>query len=432
MTVRRIALAGALLGLLAGIAVALAVPRTRAQSAHPFGTPPIDPGSDTVTRVGAPMPSTTDHHLRATSTPRVEATARDPLGGPDWAVRTFTADRLSLPAQRRKGIPAVTGHELCVQLGRVHDGAFGWLMADGTFRPIGPDADPGPFAGGCGSATPDLRGYPDFSVLAPITDPHAPRARIKATIAWGMAGTAGRAVTLTTPRGTLTPALSADHRAFVVALPGDADQQRIDARFTYNDGAVHRAPHRSGLQPGGPEIPADARTIIAARAPDPNGGLPYAEVALRGAHGWCQALGGRLVGTRAGDVDFARDAFSQAFGPGAGECASAAERAGMFARRPVRIARSPGNGRPDDDADDAGRVARRTQPGLTTFDGTVAPGVTAVTLTTPRDVRTLIPTGPLHAILAVYDGTFPSGVVRVTARFRDGHTRTETLPDPGP
>jgi hypothetical protein len=54
-----------------------------------------------------------------------------------------------------------------------------------------------------------------------------------------------------------------------------------------------------------------------------------------------------------------------------------------------------------------------------------------VTLETPRDVRTLIPGGPAHGIIAVYDGTFPTGAVKVIARFRDGHTKTQTIGDLG-
>jgi len=52
----------------------------------------------------------------------------------------------------------------------------------------------------------------------------------------------------------------------------------------------------------------------------------------------------------------------------------------------------------------------------------------AVTLETPRDVRTLTPTGRAHAFLAAYDGSFPTGKIRVVARFRDGHVWTQTLP----
>jgi hypothetical protein len=31
----------------------------------------------------------------------------------------------------------------------------------------------------------------------------------------------------------------------------------------------------------------------------------------------------------------------------------------------------------------------------------------------------------------VYDGTFPTGAVKVIARFRDGHTKTQTIGDLG-
>jgi hypothetical protein len=52
--------------------------------------------------------------------------------------------------------------------------------------------------------------------------------------------------------------------------------------------------------------------------------------------------------------------------------------------------------------------------------------VVTVTIRTPRDVRTLVPSAK-HAILAVYDGRFPGGKVTATARFKDGHEVTRTL-----
>ena len=42
------------------------------------------------------------------------------------------------------------------------------------------------------------------------------------------------------------------------------------------------------------------------------------------------------------------------------------------------------------------------------------PDVASVTITTPRDVRTLVPTSD-HAIIAVYDGLFPGGTATATA-----------------
>jgi hypothetical protein len=98
----------------------------------------------------------------------------------------------------------------------------------------------------------------------------------------------------------------------------------------------------------------------------------------------------------------------------------------------VMLGYSGGGGDMADEGGDpggTGRIARRTQPGLMIYNGRVAPGVVSVTLETPRDVRTLIPGGPAHAILAVYDGSFPTGEVRVIARFRDGHTKVQTIGD---
>jgi hypothetical protein len=52
----------------------------------------------------------------------------------------------------------------------------------------------------------------------------------------------------------------------------------------------------------------------------------------------------------------------------------------------------------------------------------VSPDVVAVTLRTPRDVRTIRPVG--GAFLAVYDGAFYGGTITATARTRDGRTQT--------
>jgi hypothetical protein len=77
------------------------------------------------------------------------------------------------------------------------------------------------------------------------------------------------------------------------------------------------------------------------------------------------------------------------------------------------------------------RTARRTLPGGTVFNGTARADVKSVTIATPRDVRTLIPSRRAHAFLAVYDGTFPTGETVITTTFTDGTTHVDRLP-PGP
>ena len=50
-----------------------------------------------------------------------------------------------------------------------------------------------------------------------------------------------------------------------------------------------------------------------------------------------------------------------------------------------------------------------------------------MTLRTPRDVRTLVPSAVGHAILAVYDGDFVDGQLEFVAHLRGGRRWTEKL-----
>jgi hypothetical protein len=77
--------------------------------------------------------------------------------------------------------------------------------------------------------------------------------------------------------------------------------------------------------------------------------------------------------------------------------------------------------------DPRGRIERRVESTRIAFWGRVHPDVVSVTIRTPRDVRTLIPSSRAHVILAVYDGHFPAGKVTATARMKDGREVTRTL-----
>ena len=436
---RPVALLGVVLGLLAGIVAAIVIPQTRAdEPAPPAAAPPptIDPGANTVLRVAKALPTHADVQIRPTGPIRIEARAADPLGGPEWAVRVFRAERVTRPGQRRPGVSPVVGHNLCAQLGRIHDGAFGWLAADGTFRPTAVGDAGANLTSACVSRAPDLNGDPPLFTLSPITDPAAPAARVKSTVAWGLAGSGARSVTLKLGDRTVMPTTTA-HHAFVIAEGPELDQHQIIASVRYA-GRTVRLPRRHQALGGvfggvDPNATNTAAARIAARAPDPNGGLPFAMIAAPdGKGGWCTSSGGRIVGDRVGGVDYQRDVLTETTFSAGGGCTSGGRQlARIFKEHPVLLGYGGGGGPlPEEGADTGGtgRVARRTQPGLMTFTGQAAPGVVAVTLETPRDVRTLIPTGPTHAIMAVYDGSFPTGSVKITARFKDGHVKTDTLP----
>jgi hypothetical protein len=79
------------------------------------------------------------------------------------------------------------------------------------------------------------------------------------------------------------------------------------------------------------------------------------------------------------------------------------------------------------DSDPRGRIERRVLEGRIVFSGTVHPDIVSLTITTPHDVRTLIPTPEHHAFVTVYAGRFPGGRATASARFKDGRTVTRSL-----
>jgi hypothetical protein len=84
---------------------------------------------------------------------------------------------------------------------------------------------------------------------------------------------------------------------------------------------------------------------------------------------------------------------------------------------------------PDSDSPAEAQVQRRVQAGDTLVGGQAGADVTSITLTTPDDVRTVVPQGRNHDFIAVYDGVFYSGNVTAVIRTRNGRTYSEQVPD---
>jgi hypothetical protein len=416
VTVRRLLLAGLAIGVLAGLIAAVAIPRTRAAGKT---TQALQLGPAGVVRTAPPRrPRRSGGFitLRLRTTPRIEARAKDPRGGPDWAVRVFRADRVVPPDDRRHGVNPVIGHNLCAQLGRVYRGRFGWIDATGTFRPATIDYRGAPLT--CGSRRPNLAGQPFFDVVEPITDPRKAEAHVKELVAWGLAGSGASRVQLQLAARTVT-APPSTHGAFLATGPRELQGDHVRGTITYRGGRSLHLP----LRAPGPGA-SSQRMILSGRAPDPNGGLPYALLSSSTCTGW----GPRVVeDDRYGTIDYELGTLDELRRSGGGACGrSPQDDAKLFATYPVQWGFGDGGDDPGSDPD-AGRIARRTQRGVTIFTGRAAPDVVAVTLETPRDVRTLIPGGPAHAIIAAYDGSFPTGGVKVIAQFKDGHTKTQSL-----
>jgi hypothetical protein len=165
---------------------------------------------------------------------------------------------------------------------------------------------------------------------------------------------------------------------------------------------------------------------LLARAPDPAGGLAYGLGGVRSDRGgWCLTQPQRVVGDRVGSVDFDLGTFAEAFFP-VTECSLPNDP--LRERHPIGSVYSLGAGG-GPEVENAGaaarraRVERRTLPGTTIVAGTARADVRSITIATPRDVRTIVPTSPAHAFIAVYDGGFPTGRIVTTAHFADGTSK---------
>ncbi len=406
MLLRRFLPMGLLVGLLSGVAIALLVPRTRAQS------PPSEPVG--VLRQGkAVRPADGELRLRVTGArARLVQRRADPDGGPVWALRIADVALVVPKAFRRRGTTGVVGHDRCVQAVRLVGGRPGWLDQRGTWRPVRFAYTGAPLV--CESRS-QLVGHATLDVFTTLRYPggEEARARLVRGVAFGVlpAGSSGM------PR-VAGRAASVDRRSgafLALAAPSlDRDQVRLDVRA--RDGA--RVPSPAEQRPGAFQHPR-----LVARAPDPAGGLPYAAFTaeLRRPAGVrprsstpCVGSGPRIVEGRMGGVDAALGTFRPLETGGGGGCGVRLTRA-----LPINLGWGGGDD-PQSPANDAGLVTRRLQPGRTSVYGTALAAVRTVTIATPRDVRTLVPSGPAHAFIAVYDGTFPSGELVVTAHLDDG------------
>lgn len=447
---KRLALSGLVVGVCGGAIAAVAIPQTTPSPAATATAPaPAVPAAAVgVRRVAAARRSPHDLSyvvLRPTGPVRVAATIKDPRGGPPWAVRQFLAERLAPTGPDGRGGPRVIGRNRCLQLGRLHRGRFGWLTADGTFRPVRAS-----FAGAptqCLSRRPDLAGRPFAEVITTITDPRRPAAEPVQTIVYGLAGTAAQDPRLTvagrraqirrgsggtmlavlaprTPSHAVRLTVRYPQRGTVTVLPSREPGSRLPARFEIR--VQRRAP--------------GAIPLLAAQAPDPDGGLPFAITATRSSEGgYCTSTGGRVVGDRAGGVDYDLHLMREHAGGRTGGCPPT--RAALRGQRlpggrtlpPFSLGSSYGGGLGAEPGEDpgAGRVARRSPPGRVIYSGTADRGVRYLTFATPSDVRTIKPTGPAHAFLIVYAGSFPTGDTIVTTTFTDGRTRRDTIPNFG-
>ncbi|MDA0164899.1 hypothetical protein OM076_31810 [Solirubrobacter ginsenosidimutans] len=364
-------------------------------------------------RAPAPVPAVAAASTPAEPTPppmdardvRVVTQAPDAKGGAPWAIRRFKS-------------PLKNGTTVeCSEVGRLDGERFGWIGASGAFAPTLPGHAGTPMI----CKNPDQERAVGVSVqrFTTLTQPENGALEPLETVTFGVAAPA---ITRLVPDDEPPLAPGADGIVLRI-VAGDASPGRLLTGVAeYRDG--HRVRfNRTGMPRPKGERPVAGTETVAVRAPDPAGGQPWALIATRGDRGGiCVTAPGRLVGTRLASVDrrlgIAYPGFEmlQQYCPDTRKPPTRA-----FPMRLDVLGSSVGG------EDPRGRIERRVLDNRTVYWGRVYEDVVSVTIRTPRDVRTLVPSGLAHAIIAVYDGGFPTGKVTATAHMKDGREVTRTL-----
>jgi hypothetical protein len=348
--------------------------------------------------------------------------AADPAGGPGWVLRSWQGEaNTSVRGVRDERF-------LCTELGVMWHGS-----------PVEPSATPSarsqPLSaegGRCNQAKDLIRMRYMLALESFLDDPYQYTPHPARTVLSGML-----------PPGASDPvllgvgparALPLDaNNAFLVVLAGRYWNARPRISYILQG-------HRVGKLPGGDGLPLYQRGIEApvpqVRAPDPDGAAPWGFFATRN----CSTAIGRIVAGRLAHIDLS-DGVLQAGSEFSGSSSSCATHPRAFEpaaelRQPVefddqQISANEDPFQPEPAPLGQPEIEWRTLPGRTIITGVARPDVMSVTLSTPSDVRTLRPSGPLHAILAVYDGYFLRGGITATVRLRDGRVQSEQIAGQG-
>jgi len=232
---------------------------------------------------------------------------------------------------------------------------------------------------------------------------------------------------------TRTPALGPEG-VFLAPAPVGVRADELTAHFAYRGRTPQTVPFGflAGTRHGRGQIgdrarPVAGTAVIEARAPDPGGGVAWGVLGYRTTnHHYCVTQPGRVVDSRVGMVNFVLSTFEDIWDVGR-QCGATMN--GLPKDWPVGVGSMFGGGLTPQDLDptavpESGRVKLRTLPRRTVLYGVARPTVRQVTIESPRDVRTIIPSPRAHSFIVVYDGAFPTGKMKLTATMADGSHQT--------
>lgn len=404
--IARLALAAALLGSAAGATAVLAAAE---DDPPPKRTPPA-------VAAAAATAQPTPEPLKAEDV-KLLLQVPDPAGEAPWAVRAFTTPVKPRKLPKRvhaspeaRAFSEATRND-CWELGRLQGDRFGWIDGTGTFTPAIPGHHEVPT--NCVPTGYVAKHGSLVSSLGTATFPAGGAPQPSRAITWGPVADDVVAIR---PAGE--PALLPGPEHLVLKVEQGEVRRLTRGVVEHRDGRAERFNSAPG-RPNG-ERPVPGTAVAEVRAPDPSGGEPWAIVVHRGSRGGaCFDGPGRLVGTQLGWIEPRLDTF---FPSGDFEvaCTLPKPTRAYPLRVTTLVSSIPGS-------DDRGRIERRTLPNRIVFHGRVHPDVVSVTIRTPRDVRTLVPSPEHHLFIAVYDGQFPGGDATATAHLRNGEEVTRSL-----
>jgi hypothetical protein len=345
--------------------------------------------------------------------------ASDPTGGPGWALRTWTS-RIHQRGRGNLGLRWYTvGIERGEQLLEPRPGGGTRVIRAGE------DA-------GCIDDRSLSRRPPPVQARTYVEDPDAPDPVATRVVVAGLLGPRARSAQLL-GAGAPRPLELGRFGTFLLVLGPEHAGADLRVRQVRADGTARTSAAKN--------LPLDcaARAGQSIRVADPDGGQSWTTGIGRLVNvfpgvdrtpsGTPCLYTGRLAGDRVGTV--VEGATWLRYGA---EAFNTRLRELERLRRPLELnLQGPGFGlsRPASGALSPAQVARRTLAGRTVVSGRAGKDVVTITLTTPRDVRTVRP-GPGGVFIAVYDGAFYGGEVRAVAHLRDGSSFARTAPLGGP
>ncbi len=350
-----------------------------------------------------PLPSTVRETLRA----------KDPAGGPEWALRSWQG----LPNPRANfGGGYHPKRMLCTQVGVLDHGRLVEPRSDSTPLTLSVGQEYG-VGGGCNEPQDLARFGPLAEAVTYVNNPYAYAPRPLRTVVSGLLRLDATHPVLLGAGAPRPLALDANH-AFLAVLPGRYWDALLRISATLDGRTVLGGAVQSFHGPPALATPQS-------RAPDPDGGAPWGFAAGSDE----SSAYGRILDGRFATIEAQSGALH--YGPqGWGSGGNGPTKHKL---PPVRFETQGG---PEYDLSGelattlpAPEIERRTLPGRTIVTGTAAADVVSVTLATPRDVRTLRPSGPEHTFIVVYDGQFFRGALTATVELRDGRTVTESVPN---